>query len=62
MLVRPDSQPAADVVELALKVLAAEGLHGRAAHAALEAMARERGLPVKRCAALIVAAVDGRVN
>ncbi|RSN65205.1 hypothetical protein DMH01_02055 [Amycolatopsis sp. WAC 04182] len=62
MLVRPDSQPAADVVELALKVLAAEGLHGQAAHAALEAMARERGLPVKRCAELIVAAVDGRVN
>ncbi|WP_340683453.1 hypothetical protein LCL61_33510 [Amycolatopsis coloradensis] len=62
MLVRPDSQPAADVVELALKVLAAEGLHGQAAQAAIEEMARERGLPVRRCAELIVAAVDGRAN
>lgn len=62
MLVRPDSQSAADVVGLALKVLAAEGLQGRAAQEALEAMARERGVPVKRCAELIVAAVDGRVN
>ncbi|MEU8413451.1 hypothetical protein AB0C24_11715 [Amycolatopsis japonica] len=59
MLVRSDSPPASDVLGLALEVLAAQGLRGEAARAALDAMARERGLPVKRCAALIVAAVDG---
>ncbi|MFE5570673.1 hypothetical protein ACFQ68_37165 [Amycolatopsis japonica] len=59
MLVRSDSPPASDVLGLALEVLAAQGLRGEAARAALDAMARERGLPIKRCAALIVAAVDG---
>ncbi|MFI5564029.1 hypothetical protein ACIA2T_32480 [Amycolatopsis japonica] len=59
MLVRSDSPPTADVLGLALEVLAAQGLRGEAARAALDAMARERGMPVKRCAALIVAAVDG---
>ncbi|KFZ80383.1 hypothetical protein ED92_23800 [Amycolatopsis sp. MJM2582] len=62
MLVRSDSPPTADVIGLALEVLAAQGLRGEAARAALDAMARERGLPVKRCAALIVAAVDGRTG
>ncbi|MEU9692780.1 hypothetical protein [Amycolatopsis japonica] len=62
MLVRSDSPPTADVLGLALEVLAAQGLRGEAARAALDAMARERGLPVKRCAALIVAAVDGRTG
>ncbi|RSN27179.1 hypothetical protein DMC61_25460 [Amycolatopsis sp. WAC 04169] len=62
MLVRSDSPPTADVIGLALKVLAAQGLRGEAARAALDAMARERGLPVKRCAALIDAAVDGRTG
>lgn len=58
----PEVPPSADVISLALKVLATQGLPGPAARAALETMARERRLPVKRCAALIVAAVDGRVN
>ncbi|MGK4595457.1 hypothetical protein [Amycolatopsis sp. w19] len=62
MLVRSDSPPTADVIGLALEVLAAQGLRGEAARAALDAMARERGLPIKRCAALIVAAVDGRTG
>ncbi|MFE5503560.1 hypothetical protein ACFQ73_13450 [Amycolatopsis japonica] len=62
MLVRSESPPTADVIGLALEVLAAQGLRGEAARAALDAMARERGLPVKRCAALIVAAVDGRTG
>ncbi|AGM08762.1 hypothetical protein AB0E55_29875 [Amycolatopsis keratiniphila] len=62
MLVRSDSPPTTDVIGLALQVLAAQGLRGEAARAALDAMARERGLPVKRCAALIVAAVDGRTG
>lgn len=60
MPVRTATPPAADVVGLARKVLAAQGLTGSAANAALVAMAQERGLPVARCAALIVAAVDGR--
>ncbi|WP_308436864.1 hypothetical protein [Amycolatopsis oliviviridis] len=47
---------------MAMKVLAAQGLDGQAARAALDTMARERGLTVERCAALVVAAVDGRVN
>ena len=51
--------PATDVVALALKVLAAQGLSRSAAHAALVSMAQERGLPVTRCAALVVAGVDG---
>ncbi|OKJ91917.1 hypothetical protein [Amycolatopsis sp. CB00013] len=62
MLVRSDSPLTADVIGLALEVLAAQGLRGEAARAALDAMARERGLPIKRCAALIVAAVDGRTG
>ena len=33
-----------------------------AAHTALKAMAQERGLTVARCAALVVAAVDGRMG
>jgi hypothetical protein len=52
----------ADVLTLAVEVLAAQGLSGAAARAALSSMARERGLPVSRCAALIVAAVDGRIG
>jgi hypothetical protein len=62
MPVRTATPPATDVVGLALKVLAAQGLTGPAAHAALVAMAQDRGLPVARCAALVVAAVDGRVG
>ncbi|WET77955.1 hypothetical protein P3102_28340 [Amycolatopsis sp. QT-25] len=58
----PEVPSSADVISLALRVLGTQGLRGQAARAALEAMARERRLPVKRCAALIVAAVDGRVN
>ena len=60
MPVRTTTPPAGDVVGLALEVLAAQGLSGPAAHAALVEMAQERGLPVTRCAALVVAAVDGR--
>ncbi|GAB3712369.1 hypothetical protein GCM10027598_18880 [Amycolatopsis oliviviridis] len=62
MRVRTDSPPSSDVFGLAMKVLAAQGLDGQAARAALDTMARERGLTVERCAALVVAAVDGRVN
>ncbi|WP_439379426.1 hypothetical protein [Amycolatopsis lexingtonensis] len=62
MPVRTAAPPATDVVGLALEVLAAQGLNRTAAHAALVSMARERGLPLTRCAALVVAAVDGRVG
>lgn len=62
MPVRSTTAAATDVVVLALEVLAAQGMTGAAARSALNAMARERGLPVARCAALVVAAVDGRVS
>ncbi|MGW3961368.1 hypothetical protein ACWED2_16215 [Amycolatopsis sp. NPDC005003] len=62
MPVRTATPPASDVVGLALEVLAAQGLSRPAAHAALVSMAKERGLTVARCAALVVAAVDGRVG
>ncbi|WP_410674976.1 hypothetical protein [Amycolatopsis sp. cmx-4-68] len=62
MPLRSPASPAADVVGLALKVLAAQGLSGAAANAALTTMAQERGLPMARCAALVVAAVDGRMG
>ncbi|OLZ54663.1 hypothetical protein BS329_09155 [Amycolatopsis coloradensis] len=62
MPVRPDSPPYGDDVALALKVLAAQGLEKQAARAALNSMARERGVSLTRCAALVVAAVNGRVN
>ncbi|MEU7787391.1 hypothetical protein [Amycolatopsis sp. NPDC049159] len=62
MPVRTATPPATDVVGLALEVLAAQGLNRTAAHAALASMARERGVPLARCAALVVAAVDGRVG
>ena len=62
MSVRSATPPATDVVGLALKVLAAQGMTGAAARTALKAMAQERGLPVARCAALVVAAVDGRMS
>ncbi|SEC97184.1 hypothetical protein SAMN04489727_5812 [Amycolatopsis tolypomycina] len=62
MPVRTATPPATDVVGLALEVLAAQGLNRAAAQAALSSMARERGLTVARCAALVVAAVDGRVG
>jgi hypothetical protein len=62
MLVRTAVPQSTDVVALAVEVLAAQGLSGAAARAALSSMARERGLPVARCAALVVAAVDGRVG
>ncbi|WP_290062866.1 hypothetical protein [Amycolatopsis solani] len=62
MPVRTPAPPATDVVGLALEVLAAQGLNRTAAHAALTSMARERGLPLTRCAALVVAAVDGRAG
>ncbi len=54
--------PATDVVGLALEVLAAQGMSRPAAQTALKAMAQERGLTVARCAALVVAAVDGRMG
>jgi len=60
MPVRTAAPPARDVVGLALEVLAAQGLSRPAAQAALASMAQERGLTVARCAALVVAAVDGR--
>ncbi|EOD66005.1 hypothetical protein [Amycolatopsis vancoresmycina] len=60
MPVRPAAPPATDVVGLALEVLAAQGLTRPAANAALASLAKERGLTVARCAALVVAAVDGR--
>ena len=60
MPVRTATPPAHDVVGLALEVLAAQGLSRPAAQAALASMAQERGLTVARCAALVVAAVDGR--
>ncbi|HET6709966.1 hypothetical protein [Amycolatopsis sp.] len=62
MPVRTATPPTTDVVGLALEVLAAQGLNRAAAHAALVSMAKERGLTVPRCAALVVAAVDGRVG
>ncbi|OXM66058.1 hypothetical protein [Amycolatopsis vastitatis] len=62
MPARTAPPPATDVVGLALKVLAAQGLSRSAAHAALVSMAQDRGLPVARCAALVVAAVDGRAS
>ncbi|MFJ9779952.1 hypothetical protein ACIRSS_10240 [Amycolatopsis sp. NPDC101161] len=62
MPVRTATPPAADVVGLALEVLAAQGMSRPAAQTALKAMARERGLTVPRCAALVVAAVDGRMG
>lgn len=58
----PATPPVANVVGLALEVLAAQGLNRAAAQAALASMAKERGLTVARCAALVVAAVDGRVG
>jgi hypothetical protein len=54
--------PAPDSVRLALEVLAAQGLSIAAARAALTSMAQERGLPVARCAALVVASLDRRVG
>ncbi len=57
----PAAPPANDVVGVALEVLVAQGLSRPAAHAALVSMAKERGVPVTRCAALVVAAVDGRM-
>ncbi|WP_410638971.1 hypothetical protein [Amycolatopsis sp. lyj-346] len=62
MPVRTVTPPATDVVGLALEVLAAQGLSRPAAHAALVSMAKERGVTVARCAALVVAAVDGPVG
>jgi hypothetical protein len=62
MPVRTPRPPATDVVAMALKVLVAQGMTGAAAQSALIAMAQERGLPVARCAALVVAAVDGRMG
>ncbi|MEV7098358.1 hypothetical protein AB0M80_36515 [Amycolatopsis sp. NPDC051045] len=62
MPVRTATPPATDVVGVALEVLAAQGLTRPAAHAALVSMAKERGLTVARCAALVVAAVDGRMS
>jgi hypothetical protein len=62
MPVRTATPPATDVVGLALEVLAAQGLSRPAANAALVSMAKERGVTVARCAALVVAAVDGRVG
>ncbi|SFW84687.1 hypothetical protein [Amycolatopsis australiensis] len=59
---QPAAPPATDVVGMAVKVLAAHGLSGAAARTALKAMAQERGLTVARCAALVVAAVDGRMG
>lgn len=60
MSVRTPRPPATDEVALALKILVAQGMTGEAAQAALITMARERGVAVRSCAALIVAAVDGR--
>ncbi|WP_103353567.1 hypothetical protein [Amycolatopsis sp. CA-128772] len=62
MPVRTVAPPAADVVGLALEVFASQGLSRAAANAALVSMAQERGVAVARCAALVVAAVDGRVG
>ncbi|WP_329046404.1 hypothetical protein OG738_31605 [Amycolatopsis sp. NBC_01488] len=62
MPVRSAAPPATDVVGLALEVLVAQGMSRPAARTALKAMAQERGLPVTRCAALVVAAVDGRMG
>ncbi|MEV4150923.1 hypothetical protein AB0J40_45230 [Amycolatopsis sp. NPDC049691] len=62
MPVRSAAPPATDVVGLALEVLAAQGMTRPAAQTALKAMAQERGLTVARCAALVVAAVDGRAG
>ncbi|MEV6828757.1 hypothetical protein [Amycolatopsis sp. NPDC051102] len=62
MPVRTATPPATDVVRVALEVLAAQGLNRPAANAALASMAKERGLTVARCAALVVAAVDGRMG
>ncbi len=62
MSVRSAAPPATDVVGLALEVLAAQGMTRPAAQTALKAMAQERGLTVARCAALVVAAVDGRAG
>ncbi|WP_410564916.1 hypothetical protein [Amycolatopsis sp. cmx-4-61] len=62
MSVRTVTPPATDVVGLAMKILAAQGLGRTAAHAALVSMAKDRGVTVARCAALVVAAVDGRMG
>ncbi|MEV6441358.1 hypothetical protein [Amycolatopsis sp. NPDC051716] len=62
MPVRAAAPPARDVTGLALEVLAAQGLSRPAAQAALVSMAQERGVTVARCAALVVAAVDGQVG
>lgn len=62
MPLRTATPPATDVVGVALEVLASQGLARSAAHAALVSMAKERGLTVARCAALVVAAVDGRMG
>jgi hypothetical protein len=62
MPARTAPPPATDVVGVALKVLMAQGLSRSAAYAALVSMAQDRGLPVARCAALVVAAVDGRAG
>lgn len=62
MPVKTATPPATDVVGLALEVLAAQGMSRPAAQTALKAMAHERGLTVARCAALVVAAVDGRTG
>jgi hypothetical protein len=62
MPVRTPRPPATDVVAMALKVLVAQGMTGAAAQAALIAMAQERGLAVRNCAALVVAALDRKVG
>ncbi len=62
MSVRSDSPPSGGDVAMALKVLAAQGLGTQAARATLNAMARDRGVSLTRCAALVLAAVNGRVN
>ncbi|GAB3149014.1 hypothetical protein GCM10027258_44960 [Amycolatopsis stemonae] len=54
--------PATDVVALALKVLVAQGMTGAAAQRTLISMAQERGVAVRHCAALVLAAVDGRAS
>ncbi|OXM54974.1 hypothetical protein [Amycolatopsis alba] len=62
MTPRVDSPSPSDVIASALKVLVAQGIPSQAARTTLQSMARERGLPVTRCATLVVASVNGRVN
>ncbi|MFG1643293.1 hypothetical protein ACGFMK_23615 [Amycolatopsis sp. NPDC049252] len=62
MAARSAPSPGPDVVRLAMDVLAAQGLGQAAARSALAAMARDRGLPLAGCAALVVAMVDGRAR